>query len=489
MKDELFEKEIVKGNKINRYSYAKPELKEVFENIITYTSFLPESRTIEERIRCILYDIKETPVCQTCGKFVNFQISTKRFSKYCSVKCSANNENTKKLVKDTCLEKYGTEHHLKSKIIREKIKTTCLEKYGVDNISKCTRDKALKTIYSTYDRWWGDEKRFKEIFLKYDSNPIKIVNETGLSCSMIYKFAKKYNLLTSSNSFGSYQEDEVNTFIKDMNYQTITNNKNILNFGYEIDIFIPEKNVAIEYNGLYWHSEKHDRNKSYHLNKTKMCQNKNIKLIHIFEDDWVLRKDIVKSRLKHILGKSENTIYARKCYISEVSNEDKKNFLNENHIQGDCQSSTNLGLYTKDSHELVSIMTFGKSRFDKKYDIELLRFTNKLNTSVVGGASKLFTYFIKNNKNKSIISYADKKWSEGNLYKQLGFSFLRDSPPSYKYFNGTMSLHSRMKFQKHKLKDMFPDIYDESSSESEIMRKAGYFRIWDCGNSVWEYKV
>jgi hypothetical protein len=133
-------------------------------------------------------------------------------------------------------------------------------------------------------------------------------------------------------------------------------------------------------------------------------------------------------------------------------------------------------------------MTFGKSRYNKNYQYELIRFCNKINTVVTGGASKIFKYFIRNYNPESLISYADLRYSNGALYEKLGFAKLKSSNPNYFYFHksSTPKLMSRVQFQKHKLKDKL-DIYNESLSEYRNMLNNGYDRIWDCGNGVYEY--
>ena len=153
-------------------------------------------------------------------------------------------------------------------------------------------------------------------------------------------------------------EEEVKDFIKSLNINIIENSKEII-APLELDVFIPLHNLAIELNGLYWHSEVYKDN-NYHLNKTKLCQGKNIKLIHIFEDEWVFKKEIVKSRLKNILGLTPNKIYARKCVIKEVTSKECKTFLDDNHIQSNVNSKVKLGLYY--NNELISIMTLSNIR-------------------------------------------------------------------------------------------------------------------------------
>jgi hypothetical protein len=255
----------------------------------------------------------------------------------------------------------------------------------------------------------------------------------------------------------------------------------------ELDIYIPNNNIAIEYNGLYWHNEL-NKPSNYHLNKTKLCEDKGIKLIHIFEDEWIHKKDIVKSRLKNILGLTSNKIYARKCIIKNIDTKLSKEFLNTNHIQGHVNSSIKLGLYYND--ELVSIMTFGslrktmgKNKIDGSY--ELLRFCNKLDTTVIGGANKLLSHFIKNYNPNEIISYADRRWSNGNLYEKLGFEFSHNSKPNYWYVK-QLKREYRFKYRKNIL---VKEGYDPTKSEHEIMLEREIYRIYDCGNKCYKLTI
>lgn len=273
------------------------------------------------------------------------------------------------------------------------------------------------------------------------------------------------------------------SFLEDLNVQFI-NNERITIYPQELDIYIPEKKVAIEYDGLYWHNEL-KKDKDYHLNKTLECEKNGIRLIHIFEDEWIHKKDIVKSRLKSIFGIVNNKIYARKCTIKDVSFNESKTFLEENHIQGNCVSRYRYGLYY--NNELVSLMTFGENRKklgskSEEEHYELLRFCNKLNTLVIGGASKLLNYFIKTHKPKEIISYCDKRWSVGNMYEKLGFKLVSISKPNYFYIiNG-----KRENIFKYRKSELIKQGFDKNKTEHEIMLERGIYRIYDCGTILYK---
>ena len=289
----------------------------------------------------------------------------------------------------------------------------------------------------------------------------------------------------SNNGMSKY-EKIIGEYIKSLGVSIIENDTTILN-GKELDIYIPSHNLAIEFNGLYWHSEEFVGD-DYHLNKTNECESKGIRLIHIFEDEWLYSEEIVKSRIKTILGLIKSKIYARKCEIREVSNKDSKLFLNENHIQKNTKAKINLGLYYND--ELVCLSTFsnlrkimGSKNIDGNY--ELIRFCNKLNTVVVGGADKLLKHFIKTYKPIKIISYADRRWSQGELYEKLGFKFIHNSKPNYWYINNK-DREYRFKYRKSVL---IKDGYDKNKTEKEIMFNRGIYRIYDCGNIKYELSL
>lgn len=296
---------------------------------------------------------------------------------------------------------------------------------------------------------------------------------------------QKYGTFSSCNkchpySCSSHAEKEIIEYIKTIYDGEVLTNKRTIIQNYELDIYVPEKKIAIEYDGIWWHSEENGTPKLYHLSKTEKCESIGIQLIHIFESEWTNRKDIVKSRLKSLFGVHDKVIFARKCTVKEISSDLSKTFQNENHIQGFTNSKVNVGLYFND--ELISLMTFGKSRFNKKYEWELLRFCNKLGYHIPGAASKLLKYFEKTYRPKSLISYADRRWSIGKLYYALDFKLDHVSSPNYWYVYG-LNIESRLKYQKHKLNKLLK-IYDPNLSEHENMKNNGYRRIYDCGNLV-----
>jgi G:T-mismatch repair DNA endonuclease (very short patch repair protein) len=274
-------------------------------------------------------------------------------------------------------------------------------------------------------------------------------------------------------------EEELREYISTLGVDFIKNDKTILD-KLELDILIPSHNLAIELNGLYHHSDAKNKTDKYHLGKTEGCEKNNLQLLHIFEDEWRNKREIWESIIRHKLGLTVDKIFARKCVIKSVNKHDKDTFLFSTHLQGSCLSSVNLGLYH--NNVLVALLSMGKSRFDKSYEWEILRYSCLLNTSVIGGFQKLIKHFTKTNQPKNILTYADVRYSIGNVYEVAGFKPHGKTIPNFFYFKrGEGVRYSRMKFQKHKLKDVLKD-FDEELTESDNMKLNGYCKIWDCGS-------
>lgn len=251
----------------------------------------------------------------------------------------------------------------------------------------------------------------------------------------------------------------------------------------EIDLYSDKHKLGIEVNGLYWHS---NIDKNYHINKTNKCTEKDIQLLHFWDSEINKKFDIVTSIISNKLKLNQSKIFARNCQIKEISSKEAKEFLDKNHLQGYSNSSIKIGLFYNE--ELISVMTFGKPRFNKNYEYELLRFCNKLNTSVIGGASKLFSYFLKNyfQHGEKIVSYANIRISDGGLYHKLGFIEKGKTDPNYFYFKSNR-IYTRYQCQKSKLPKLLGDEFNSNLTEKENMNNNDYKIVYDCGNYVFEY--
>lgn len=387
-----------------------------------------------------------------------------------------------KKVKKTKLKKYGDENYNNI----EKAKATFLEKYGVTNYSHTIQFKKMH-----YERVIGkipSTLRLIENFTEYNDVLAGLYSFECTECDT--KFASTLNngaipicrvcnpTMWNSSNF----EDEILDYIKSMQIDNLVTSDRTIIKPKELDIVITDMNIAIECNGNYWHSElSGKKDKNYHLNKTTDCFNAGVRLIHIFEDEWQRKKDIVKHRLRNILGKNNTRIYGRDCTISEISTDVKQEFLNKTHIQGTDKSQIKLGIFHKT--ELVGVMTFSKRKIFGNIDWELVRFSTIYN--VIGGASKLFKYFVKNYNPTKVITYSDIRWNTGGVYLKMGFDKIGQSSPGYFYLKGGVR-YNRMNFQKHKLKDKL-EKFEENLTEWENMQINGYDRIWDCGHYKYEW--
>lgn len=450
-------------------------------------------------------------------------------------------ECVKEKKKQKAIERYGVENVFQSEEIKDKSKKTLIKKYGVDNVSyleevknkrkettnlhfgvdvPAKSDVVLSKMRITNIERYGVEHycnsdeykvvKFNKMKEKFKNYVVPLFNAEdylgtrGDNRNEIYKwkcvkcgneFEQHIHLTTIEGvdtyiprclkcypyiNGTSFLENEIYSFVESIYKGEIERNTRKIIPPYELDIYIPYKKVAIEFDGLYWHSEE-NVGSNYHLNKLNLCSENGIRLIHVFEDEWVYKKDIVKDRIMSILGIDRERIFARKCDISEIDSSVVNKFLEENHLQGADKSSVRYGLFYKG--ELVSVMTFGKPRFNDNYDFELIRFASKIGIHVVGGAGKLLAYFENLNKGKTLISYADKRFSNGKLYFSLGFTFLRSSEPNYWWTKYQVRL-SRYQCQKHKLKSVLGDAFDVNESESVNMVRNGYHKIYDCGNLV-----
>jgi len=266
---------------------------------------------------------------------------------------------------------------------------------------------------------------------------------------------------------------EVNEFIKSVyNGEIVVNDRNVLS-PKEVDVFLPSLNVAVELHGLYRHSFGVNETKKQtmrHSVKADLAKSANISLMQILDVEWYKKQDIVKSMILHKIGFSSR-VWARKCEVSTITSDQALRFFNENHIQGHRPASLYYGLLIE--NEIVAAISISKHHV---YGHELIRYTNKLNTTVVGGFSRLLRY----SKINKMVTYADRRFSVGDVYEKTGFKLLSVTKPNYHYVKNGV-LFSRQLFQKHKLKDKL-ELYDDDLSESANMFKNGYKRFWDAGH-------
>ena len=358
--------------------------------------------------------------------------------------------------KKTKLEKYGNENYINT----EKIKQTCIEKYGVSNYFE-TKEAKEKIIQTNLERYGVPYSCMTEQCRQADPHAISKINKA---------FAKKLNSLKIDTEFEFYIDD------------------------YSYDMKISTDNLLIEINPTITHcsSDKkylpldrfNPKNKNYHFDKLQKALKYNYFVINVW--DWDDNNKIIN------LLMPKESLYARKLKIKEVSIQETIRFLNKYHLQGNClHQSIRLGLYNAD--ELIQLMTFGKSRYNKNYEYELLRLCTKSGYKVIGGAEKLFNHFIRVYNPISIISYCDNSKFKGDVYKRLNMKLISYGRPSKHWYNIKTKCHitdnllrQRGYSQLHKDKE-----HKKGESNEQLMLEAGYLEVYDCGQStyVWYNKA
>ena len=410
---------------------------------------------------------------------------------------ASQNLKIKDKVRQTNLEKFGTEYALQSPIIREQMTQTNMKKYGVKHASQNLeiKEKTKQTNIRLYGRNNYNQKEmssdtflilqnksaFVELFETKSMAEISML--LNVSYPTIQRYCQNYNIDLPSSTY----ETAILSFLKQYNISYQLHNRKLI-APLEIDIILPDYKIGIEFCGLYWHSECIQPNKKYHLNKLRQMNAIGYRLITIFEDEWLYKRDIIERRLLNFVGLSEKGKGARKLTIQKTKWKEARDFLDSYHIQGaGVPGYVRYGAYDKDEFgfsKLIAIMSFSKPRLalgkKKNSDVfdELLRFaTNGKNYP--GVASRLMKTFIKEYNPIQIISYADRRWSDGNLYKQLEFVLDKDTDDvNYWHVKGTQR-HYRFNFRKDKIKHLVEN--GETKTEKEIMMELGYSRIWDCG--------
>jgi hypothetical protein len=384
--------------------------------------------------------------------------------------------NIIELMKANNIKNWGVEWTLQSPEIKESIKRTNLENWGVDHPFLNEEFRILNFNISKDNNYLSYLGNNLSLFRCKDGHNFEISSVNYFS-----RIRSKLPLCTVCNPIGdsvSIKELDLYKFIN-----SVYTNQIIQSYrdGLEIDIYLPDLHLGFEFNGLYWHSEE-KKSKGYHLDKTNYFKERGIRIIHIWEDDWDNRKEIIKSQIGNWVGSSTQKIPARKCKIGLIK-EPKviREFLDLNHIQGYLRSDINIGLFHQD--KLVSIMTFDRNEGRKKMgpgEWNLSRFCSKIDTLVLGSASKLFSYFLANYSPKRVISYSDKNWSKGDIYTKLGFSLVSETRPDYKYIVDNKRVH-KSRFRKSRT--------STDLTESEWAKNSKILRVWDCGKMKFEFLV
>lgn len=437
-----------------------------------------------------------TRTCELCGKLFTPTTNTQ---KYCT--------DQHYRICEICGKSFPFDHRKLKADWPRTCSHECLIKLHAKNNGMQTEAARNKSRAARYS---GTEAQFNQYQLFLNS-PESYLSSLS-SKKTIYQLSQLFGIHTTTmgqyinkldlQPFISYEmsnmENAVIDFIYTLGVDIVRHDRKTIR-PKELDIWIPEYRVGIECNPTSSHNSSksmYDRSEpleyTYHQTKTDMCEAQGVRLIHLFGYEWKHKRLIMESILRNALGKNARRIYARKCELREVSYSDSKEFLTSNHRQGFANSSVRLGLYYQD--ELVSLMTFGKIRrtIGTNKDVdgwELVRFCNTLNTSVVGGASKLFKHFVDTYHPENVISFSDRAHTSGKLYETLGFTEKRRSSPGYVWVDELTDIaYNRVNAQKHNLKKFLnDDTVDLSETETQIMEEHGFVKVYDSGVITWQW--
>ena len=458
--------------------------------------------------------------CTSCGTIKN--VSSQKLTIDNVTKCikCSNQENGKKMLEDTITSligksfgnlkvigynydtrKYKCECQCKDKNIievsrsnlknghvkscgcirNELYRNTMNERYGDTSSRRIDNPRDYKDIEALENKNIFMQ-RYAELTRRIGRTPksIDIALEFDVTTSIALKYAHKYNVeVDIDTGTASRYEDDICSILGENNI--VRHNRSII-APQELDIYIPDKKVAIEFNGSYWHSTVY-LDKYYHQKKTLECVKKDVRLIHIFEHEWVDSNTQRKltQLLKQIVNNDCIKKRAHNLHIKNVDTYECKQFLDEYHIQNNVYSEIRIGLYD-DNNVLYAIMTFGKPRFTGDYEYELIRFCTKSGYKIYGAASKLFNYFLDKYRPNSVITYCDMTKFSGNTYSKLGFTYsINDiTEPNYCWVNANLEVLSRYQTQKHKLVES--RLGTKEQTEDEIMSNLGYYKVYNSGN-------
>lgn len=414
--------------------------------------------SLTEYVHLAREGLPERPTCRQCGGPLRFYGGKIGYKETCSYGCS---------------RKYEVQTGA-MKLRVKSIRATMVKRYGVPN--------GNQIHFSPDQIRFLDSKEEMKRKLQLASIE-QTARDLSLSTDTISKYARLHNIeLTPRHS---RSEAEIAQLVEGMGLTVVRSARDVIP-PKEIDIFIPEKHFAIEYSGLFWHSEQHGgKDRYYHHEKLIRCQEQGIRLVTVFEDEWMQRPSVVESRLAILLQESNaKKISARDCTAAEISPETASAFLNEHHLQGFSRAKVHMGLQYRG--QIVAVMSFSslsraKGRQASEGNYELVRYG--CSGIIRGGASKLLTSFERLCSPRLLVSYADLRWSTGSLYRTLGFSLVRRTRPNYWYFK-PQDYNTQVRIHRYSLRKNKND--DPTLTEWGNRRLQGWDRIWDCGNLVFE---
>ena len=378
----------------------------------------------------------------------------------------------------TNMERYGAETPWGSEAVRETRKRNMVERYGVESAfqMQSTKDliahnRRVRAVGEDAALILEDEGSLRSLVESFDHRPtyIELADALGIPmCQTIVKNVNRYGLngMVNTHAKTSGMEDEVRNYVRSLGFDGYADTT-VLD-GRELDTYVPEKSLAIEFDGAYWHSDEVNPDVNRQLDKTIGCERKGIRLIHVFEWEWLEKRTICESMIRSALG-LDDRVFARRCRVVEVDSHTAMTFLDENHIQGGVGSTIRLGLECDGG--LVSLMTFGRPRFGSFDGMEMLRYCCRMGVEVVGGMSRLLSHAMSDYGISDVMAYCNRSKFTGRSYERLGFSHVRDTAPSYTWANGQEHL-ARYRAQMR--------------NEDAVMRGRGFHRVYDCGTKVYE---
>ena len=363
-------------------------------------------------------------------------------------------------IKQTKKEKYNDENYQNV----EQIKKTYAERDTGAYLAKRHNNPNYITL--------NDKDKMAELCQQF--GPVELAKELEVSASTVYKYLNKFGL---REPYTSYEEKVLRKIVTDPGHDILTNKRNIV--GKELDVYVPAVNVAIEYNGIYWHNDKVDHiTPTYHLEKFTKCKKKGINLITIFSDTWADRKEQIKQTLAVKLGKADKSkrIYARKCKVQQVDNSVAHRFVELNSMLDYRESTINYGLYYQE--QLVAVMSFLQ---EESNQYQLTQYVN--GNQVVGGASKLLSHFNTHYNPTKLFTISDNEVTDGKLFETLGFKFVKDIKPDYWYYHCKKDI--RYSSKEINLEELRKLGFAEEFTEEEITDEMDLLRVWDCGKKLW----
>lgn len=494
------------------------------------TTFLGGKHPLKQRIWHLIHDITLVVACKMCSNHVKWKTTTNQYAIYCSVKCASSDsskvqksqawkQDAHKLAaasekglasrRRTNLTKYGHINYLASDAGKQAAILSKVEKYGSDfrTHEKIKRQYTMTRLYGcdSYCSTEAFQIKYKtSSLLKYGTpnhkqlKYIDVIDKTtdvdylldqhsnhkmsfveisnnllGMDPStLITKIRKQYPEFKPHRYPTSVGEKQVSQFLTDNAVVCVVNDRTVI-APLELDIYLPDYNLAIEYCGLYWHSEQQGKHKRYHESKYKKCKELGIQLITLFEDEWLDRQDQVKRKLLHLTNQNKVKLFARNTTVVLLDTKRKVQFFDDNHIQGSGPGSITYGLVFGD------LVVAGMS-FIKQHNGEFVLNRYATSTTVVGGFGKLLKYFQQNNSWNTLVSFADLRWSVGNLYTTTGWVLDSILPPDYSYSPDGHKRYHKFNYRRKNLHTLLKN-FNPELSETQNCNNNNVLRIWDCG--------